>query len=193
MKKLLLLALLVVASCATVKKNFKPEGLGFENQCVKSLFSGDGWAAEATCGQCLKNNADSYICLNGMGIVESSRGNLKEAEKLFMKAAKIDKKQALAYNNLGSLLLQQGDVEGAQVMFFNAMEADPNDTTAKLGAAMCYIKRASVASEYERVDLVKKAYALFKEVLIIDPNNEDAQQMIKVIEGFLGRLVSNDR
>ncbi|OYE00044.1 hypothetical protein CDG79_37360 [Nostoc sp. 'Peltigera membranacea cyanobiont' 232] len=91
----------------------------------------------------------------------SGQNKLDAAIAAYQKAIKLDPSDAIAYYNLGNVLIDQKKLDGAVAAYQKAIEIDPNFTTA-------YNNLGSILSDQKKFDA---AVAVFQKAIQIDPND----------------------
>lgn len=110
--------------------------------------------------------------------------NLALAQHCFIKALEIDRKIAVAWTNLGTLYLSQGQTKMANVAFMQAQQSEPTYANAWTGQAQV----AEIVKPSETIDLLLHSitlgyhdesaiqYAYWVCSLLNDPENEKRRQ-----------------
>lgn len=105
-------------------------------------------------------------------------GHWESSEKLFRHTLAVARDSPLARNNLGSALLEAGDLEAAIVQFERALELDPKDSRAlgNLGTARLQMGRPAEALPH------------FQAAIQARPDNDIALRGLGAALGALGRI-----
>jgi tetratricopeptide (TPR) repeat protein len=74
----------------------------------------------------------SAAATDGLGCVAYRRGDLRQAEQLFLRAIELDREYFAAYSNLGLLYDRVGDVRLARKYFNVAIELQPDDSQTRV-------------------------------------------------------------
>ena len=151
---------------------------------------------------------DAYV---GLGVVALQTDALEDADTAFRVACRLDKECAKGYSGLAMVAHRRGDYERAFQMYLKCLELDVDNFTALLGLfqTSCqmgsfskviyylevYIKMHpedtsvmfSLASLYMRDGRILEAKKKLKEILRLDPENEDAINLLEETEHCLSR------
>jgi len=112
--------------------------------------------------------------LDALGYAWGLRGNLKKAEKYYIRALKLSPSASI-YNNYGGLLLQQGHPREAEKQFRKALE-DPRYEKAFLS----YINLGDSLLEQSRFS---EAIPAYRQAKLLNPNQEVSR--IKEAEAYV--------
>ncbi len=144
--------------------------------------------------------------LVALGVLDEYEKNIPAAMEKYRKAVEMDSSYVSARNKLGSLLLEEGKTEEAEEQFRMALQWNPNtegvlynlslilDAQHKSEEALASLEKANalspddprimtaLAAHVLKTDPVR-AGDLLKQVLRMDPGNQDAQRMVKELTG----------
>jgi tetratricopeptide (TPR) repeat protein len=110
----------------------------------------------------LERNPACYLCLNNLGTLAVSRGDVGEARDRFEEALRIEPGSAETHNNLANLLVEHGDLTGAIAHYQQSLAIAPRSVIARtnLGIALVRAGRLPEARrEFERTLQVMPGYA----------------------------------
>ena len=85
----------------------------------------------------LDRDTKNVRALNGVGVCEEKRGNLKMAIENYQQAAKLDPAYAKARTNLGILLIKRGKPDEGKKWLEESLALDGRDPETHLGLALC--------------------------------------------------------
>ncbi len=153
----------------------------------------------------LEINDKSVVHLNWLGLIEQWKKNLPQAEAAFRKAMDLDPDYAPTMANLGALYGRSGRLQEAVDILSRAVVKDPDniESWVNLGAAQGRLGRSREAIEaletargkgvrtttlfnalalaYLQDHQRDKAVQYLKESLAIDPNQKDANDLLKAV------------
>ncbi len=104
---------------------------------------------------------------NKKASVFMAKGNLKEAEALFLSIIKEDPWHFAALSNLGFLKMQKGDIKGSEEYLNRALAVQPDYVPGLMN------KLAWLMGMKQK----EKATALVEQVLALEPNNDKARKL----------------
>lgn len=110
----------------------------------------------------MAGNADYWY---NLGVVHAGLNHPADAEKAYRKALEIRPDDIDSTNNLGLMLWNKGDYEGALAMFQKQAGLDKNSINARLNAAACFVK----------LDRINDAVEIWRGVLRTDGNRNDVR------------------
>lgn len=152
------------------------------------------------------DEADPYV---GLGVVAMQQGLLEDAEIAFRVAYRLDSASSKAYAGLAMVAQERGDYSKAFDMYLKCLELDTDNLTALLGLfqASCrmgsfaqvihYLEvyldmhpgdasvMFSLAALYVKEGRLLEAELLLKNILVIDPDNADASDLLEEVEHAL--------
>lgn len=100
-----------------------------------------------------------------LGLIYYRRGWRKKAKECFEQAVLHDPEYPTAINNLGYVLAEEGDLENALVLCKRSCELEKTSQSVD-----------SLGFVYLRMNRLEEAKRLFKEALVIDPANKEAEK-----------------
>lgn len=115
-----------------------------------------------------------------LGIAYSRLQNPKQAIIYYQAAIKLPIYPLLklgAYNNLGNLLKDSGDLKGAKTCYETALKIDPNFATGHYNLGMTL----------KAMGLLTEAIASYQKAIALNPNNAEAYQNLGVVLLKVGR------
>ena len=145
------------------------------------------------------------VHLNWLGLIEQWKKNLPQAEAAFRRAMELDPDYAPTMANLGALYGRSGRLQEAVDILSRAVAKDPDniESWVNLGAAQGRLGRSREAIEaletargkgvrtttlfnalalaYLQDHQRDKAVHYLKESLAIDPNQKDANDLLKAV------------
>ena len=143
--------------------------------------------------------------LNQLGTCYYQLGNYDDAFEYYLKSINYNPKQFEPYANIGNIYYQHGDYKNAQVFYLRALELNPNFAIAynNLGnmyfvqdslkkALECYNKASDLSPNLinalfyagvieQKFRNTARAEALWKRVLVLEPNHRDALKALSMI------------
>lgn len=131
--------ILFLLSCSGPRP-LNPQALAQENACVQSLQIQDFEGAKIRCELCLEYDDSVASCMNGLGLVAYSRGDVDTAVSYFTKAIKQSKNFAQARNNLGAIYFKNSNFTGGIPYFKAALDIDPGYEDARYNLALSYLR-----------------------------------------------------
>ena len=119
----------------------------------------------------IKTNFDIPFLHYLLGLINHGQNNLNEAKSNYKKATQLDKNYALAFNNLGGLLIDLNSLEEARENLLKANRLDPKliNTYINLGALEGKLKNYNQEIIY------------YKKALEIDPNSDIVNYNLSVV------------
>ena len=145
---------------------------------ARSYYQVGQWQqAEALCRQALQVVPDHVDTLNLLGLVAVSSGQLALARDCFSEMARLQPNLAFAHNNLGGILFQMGDPEGAVAAYKQAVRLQPAnpETLCNLGATL------------QRLGKTEEALASFRQAIQNRPDFADAHFNLGNVHLDLGK------
>ncbi len=127
----------------------------------------------------LRIEPEMAMAHNNLGLAYQALGMLKEAREAFQKAIDLDTDDlavAYAHNNLGNLLRQQGDYEGAMKQYLLALRRKPDYAVAWANLGDMHAKKGNFA---EAIQCYKKALELDPNLPQISERLQDARRRLK--------------
>ncbi|HMP73261.1 MAG TPA: tetratricopeptide repeat protein [Kiritimatiellia bacterium] len=100
-----------------------------------------------------------------LGVLYYRRGNRKDAKRYFELATQVNPRFALALNNLGYLLAEEGKLDEALILCSRASELEETSQNVD-----------SLGYVYLRMGQREKARTLIARALELDPNNREAKE-----------------
>ena len=166
--------------------------------------------AIARCQDALTHYPDDVNILGLLGAALGDSGQFAEAEEVLLRTIDLTPTFAKPYEDLGTLLLQQGKAEGALPLLEKATRLDPKLEGAhfQLGKALAQLGRGQEAdaafersfalsptrgimaraAEHHAAGRLEEAERLCRQVLQKDPRNVDALRMLGLIAAAAGDL-----
>jgi tetratricopeptide (TPR) repeat protein len=83
---------------------------------------------------------DNYLAEDGMALILLREGNYALAEEHARRAIDLDPNYFPAYNRLGNIRLEQGDVAGALDWWTRGVAIEPRDTTMQYNLGITYLQ-----------------------------------------------------
>jgi tetratricopeptide (TPR) repeat protein len=154
------------------------------------------------------DEAGPYV---GSGVVELQKGNLADAEAAFRVACRLDPSCSKAWCGLAMVRQQQDVAQEAFDLYLKSLDLDRNNLTALLGLFQLSCRTGSFARVIECLDVylemhpgdtsvmfclatlhVKdgrcaKARRLLTDILILDPGNTEAANLLEEVEHTLAQ------
>ncbi len=127
----------------------------------------------------LKLEPEMAMAYNNLGLAYQAMGRLTEARNAFQKAIDLDTDDlasAYAHNNLGNLLRQQGDYDGAMKQYLLALRRKPDYAVAWVNLGDMHAKRGNFA---EAVHCYEKALQLDPSLPKVQERLQDARKRLK--------------
>jgi len=119
------------------------------------------------------------VALLLLGVLTWREGRMfRDVETLYRTTIARNPQCAMAYNNLGLLLLEQHRLDEAQAQFQHALAVQPNHASAQNNLAMVLLQKGQVA----------EAKAGFRQALSFDPNYASAEYNLGLIAAQEGQL-----
>lgn len=103
-------------------------------------------------------------------------GNLTAAKALYEEAIKLSPGYAVAYNNLGYVMIETGNLTAAKAIYEKAIALSPNSFEPYIGLGNCYLE----AKDY------RMALLMYDRSLAINPYNAEAHYNIALIYERVG-------
>jgi tetratricopeptide (TPR) repeat protein len=107
-----------------------------------------------------------------LGLVHGRNNDLQNAERMFQTILDFDTTHSQAYNNLGLLRLEKGDLGEAMRLYALSIRYDSSNTNAYLNMGVAWMQAKNM----------KEASRSFEKALQINPNSEDAQEMLLTLK-----------
>lgn len=127
----------------------------------------------------LQVEPEMAMAYNNLGLAYQAVGRLAEARNAFQKAIDLDTDDlaaAYAHNNLGNLLRQQGDYDGAMRQYLLALRRKPDYAVAWVNLGDMHARRGNFA---EAVRCYEKALELDPNLPKVRERLQDAQRRLK--------------
>lgn len=182
--------MLLISACATVSR-VSPQALELERQCMQSLAAADYEGATSRCELCLEFDENVAECLNGLGLVEFSKGSFDRAKEKFAKAIQVNPHFGQARNNLGTIFFKQGNYKEALPLYLAALQLDPSYQDARYNAGLCYLKLGQQAARTDASQArshFAEARSHYQKLLVVDPESSLAHRDLGILEGYLAEL-----
>ena len=131
-----------------------------------------------------------------IGLIYFSQGKNSEAEDAFRKALNIDLYSYRSLSNLGTILLNKGEVDQAQTYYELAVKVRPQDPQARYNLAVTQFQLGNLEAAYDQLVKQKSLdQSHFTQPQLLSAEicrrNEDYDSMILELEEFL-ELFSDD-
>jgi Flp pilus assembly protein TadD len=145
----------------------------------------------------------------GGGVIALQQGRLEDAELSFRVALRLDGRCSKAFSGLAMIAQSRGNWQAAFDMYLKSLELDNDNLTSLLGLfqASCQMGSFARVIEYLRTYLnlhsadtavmfclatlymrdkqVEQACLLLRDILVLEPNNTDAQNLLEEAENRL--------
>ena len=166
--------------------------------------------AIARCRQALVQYPDDVNILGLLGAALGDHGEFREAEEILLRVIDLTPAFAKPYEDLGTLVLQQGEAERAIPLLEKAARLDPKEESAhfQLGKALAQLGRGQEAdaafersfalsptrgmmaraAEHHAAGRMEEAERLCRQVLQKDPRHVDALRMLGLVAAAAGDL-----
>lgn len=115
---------------------------------------------------------NSAVIWNKMGIANHHMFNLKEAQKDYEKALKMDPKYPEALNNLGAVYYGQKNYHDAERAYRRAIKLNPKSATFYSNLGTAYLAEGNY----------KKGASAYRTALVLDPNVFSGDPTTKIVE-----------
>ena len=139
-------------------------------QAYSQLDKGNVSDAEEKVKTVLVFEPDNAEALSLLGKIYYLQHKYNEAELVFRKQVKLNKKSASAYNNLGQVLLKQKRSASAVALLLKAQALDPKSGLIALNLSGAYSREGK---KDEAIDSFKKAFKLLGSRIITVANHPD--------------------
>ena len=131
-----------------------------------------------------------------IGLIYFSQGKNSEAEEAFRKALNIDLYSYRSLSNLGTILLNKGEVDQAKTYYELAVKVRPQDPQARYNLAVTMFQLGNLEGAYDQLVKQKSLdQSHFTQPHLLSAEicrrNEDYDSMILELEEFL-KLFPND-
>jgi class 3 adenylate cyclase/CHAT domain-containing protein/tetratricopeptide (TPR) repeat protein len=159
----------------------------YEGLALVALRQNDGGAAQKFCGEVQKLGTSRPGCVLVQGDAVAMQGDLPKAatayESVISYAGVPNFPKSLAFNRLGRIAAENGQVDQAQAAYQKAQAADPNspEALANMGALLRRQGRYAEASQ-----LLEKAAAL-------DPSDAMVQTLLKDTHDAVGNSQDTEK
>jgi tetratricopeptide (TPR) repeat protein len=154
------------------------------------------------------DESEPYV---GLGIIAMNTGRLEEAENIFNVAKRLGPSDGKCFCGLAVLYQQQGRFDEAFDMYLRSLELNSDNFTALLGLFQlsCHTGSFSrvihylnlyldshpgdiavmfcLATLYHRQGDLDRADELLRNILVLDPANKDAADLLEEVEHQLGQ------
>ncbi len=107
-----------------------------------------------------------------LGRIYFSQGKLKQAEAEFIEEIKLNKRNVVAYQSLGALLMQRREWEMASRIYARILQIDPQQTPMRQYLAQCYYS----------MGMIDEAIGELNVSLTADPGNAQLRRTIEQLE-----------
>ncbi|MHC1727628.1 MAG: tetratricopeptide repeat protein [Syntrophobacteraceae bacterium] len=158
---LLIVFLLVLPGCATTKSGPKYSARQLQTMGEKFISTGDASSALRFLTEAEEKKPDDAVIQYDLGLAYSMRGLTDKALLHFQKALKINPKYAEAWNAIGGVYAERGQIEIAQESFQKALD-DPFYQTPQLPAY-------NLGRVYEKKGDPERALAYYQQSVKLDP------------------------
>lgn len=169
-----LLGLCLVVGCIAERAAISnPKKEKHQRDCAAYLKVNDLDAANAACSLCLDFDERDAECLYNSGLVAWQRGNLPLARELIIKALRENNDLGQAYNALGRVALDEGDVDGAIGHFEHAVEIDPHFVEGRENLGMAFLRKGQreAAQEKDPTTSWDRAELEYRKLFEVVPND----------------------
>ena len=152
-----------------------PEGIYQNLQSMLNNLSSDEVIGHLQ--KLMESFPDFALVYNDLGVLYYNGGDKEKALNYYQKAVQLEPANATFQKNLADYYLVELDSkEEALQIYLNLLNHHPNDLEANLTAAhICVV-----------VNKFNKAKELYKQVLVIDPENEDARNNLRTLDKIKG-------
>ena len=114
-------------------------------------------------------------CLNNLSLSLKALGQIDKALKVLEHAIKVDPQNSTSFNNQGEMLNKKGDYENAKCSFEKAISIDKN-----------IVARINLSTALKQLGDSEQAKQQLEQVLIIEPENTEANNHLGVLYEQLG-------
>ena len=127
---------------------------------------------------------DFALVYNDLGVLYYNGGDKEKALNYYQKAVQLEPANATFQKNLADYyLVELGRKEDALQIYLSLLNHHPNDLEVNLTAAHICVA----------VQNFSKAKVLYKRVLVIDPENEDARNNLRLLDKIEGDLRTGEQ
>ena len=138
-----------------------------------ALASSRGQSAEARVvfERALKRDSKSDVALAGLGMVEQAGGNFHQAWNLFKQANQLNPENGRALYGIIELGYHFSNFDDIEQALNAYLECHPGDVNYLYALAGCYFRQERMADAQQEID----------KILLLDPQNANAHEMVKLI------------
>jgi tetratricopeptide (TPR) repeat protein len=123
----------------------------------------------------IENNFADANVFNNLGVIYAESREYKKAGDLFLKAIKLDKKNAEMHNNLAEALMQIKDYKTAIKEYDKVIDLDVGNIRAIYNSGIAYMKNMDYDKARER----------WKKVIAVNPDDVEAKSAIEHLNAII--------